>query len=199
MKKIILILALFAFISIESQAQVSRTDIAAGAGVRGGVNFFNFGGSDASGNDYSNRAGFHLGVYTNLFLGQRIAIEPGAYYSLKGTQNQDLANSRAVLGYIDVPLLLRFYLAGGFNVFVGPQASFLTNSSFEGDLFGSTFSYDTEAISKTDLGFVMGLGYNLAKGLNLQGSYDFGTSPVFKDSDADIYNRGFKVSLGYAF
>nr|HAD53300.1 PorT family protein [Algoriphagus sp.] len=35
-----------------------------------------------------------------------------------------------------------------------------------------------------------------ASGLNLQGSYDFGMTPVFKDSDADVYNRGFKISLG---
>jgi hypothetical protein len=199
MKKILLAFTFLALISLETQAQVSRTDIAAGAGIRGGVNFFNFGGSDASNDDYLNRTGFHIGVYTNLFLGQRIAIEPGAYYSLKGTQNEDLANSRAVLGYIDVPLLLRFYLAGGLNLFAGPQASFLTNSKFEGDLFGTTFSYDTDAITQTDLGLVIGIGYNLSRGLNLQGSYEHGTSPVFKDSDADIYNRGFKVSLGYAF
>ncbi|ERM81731.1 hypothetical protein P872_19280 [Rhodonellum psychrophilum GCM71 = DSM 17998] len=200
MKKSILVFAVLAFFSLEIQAQnVTRSDAAGGFGVRGGASFFNFGGSDASNNDYTNRTGFHAGVYSNLFLGERIALEPGVYYAVKGTQNDDLTNSRAVLNYVDVPLLLRFYIAKGINVFGGPQASFLTSSKFEGDLFGTTYSYDTESITKTDLGFVVGLGYNLPKGINLQGSYDYGTSPVFKNSDAEIFNRGFKVSLGYSF
>lgn len=200
MKKSILLLAVVALFSLDIQAQsVQRSDAAGGFGIRGGVNFFNFGGEDASSNDYTNRAGFHAGVYTNLFLGSRIALEPGAYFSVKGTQNDGVGDPRAILNYIDVPLLLRLYVTDGLNIFGGPQASFLMSSKFEGDFFGSTFSYDTDAITKTDLGFVVGLGYNLPKGVNIQGSYDFGTSPVFKDSDAAIYNRGFKVSLGYSF
>ncbi|MCH7396794.1 PorT family protein [Belliella sp. DSM 107340] len=200
MKKSILLLAVIALFSFEIQAQsVQRSDAAGGFGIRGGVNFFNFGGEDASNNDYTNRAGFHAGVYTNLFLGSRIALEPGAYFSVKGTQNDGIGDPRAILNYIDVPLLLRLYVTDGLNIFGGPQASFLMSSKFEGDFFGSTFTYDTDAITKTDLGFVVGLGYNLPKGVNIQGSYDFGTSPVFKDSNAAIYNRGFKVSLGYSF
>jgi hypothetical protein len=87
----------------------------------------------------------------------------------------------------------------GFNVFGGPQVSFLTNSKFEGDFGGSTVSIDTNNIKDTDAGLVFGLGYNLPKGINIQGSYDYGLTPIFKDSNADVYNRGFKVSLGYTF
>ncbi len=200
MKKTILLFALLAFFSFEINAQnYDRNDAIGGFGIRGGANFFNFGGSDASNNEYTNRVGFHGGVYANMFLGSRIAIEPGAYFSVKGTQNDDFANSRAVLNYVDVPLLLRLYVTDGLNIFGGPQASFLMSSKFEGEFFGTGFSYETDAITKTDLGFVVGVGYNLPKGLNIQGSYDYGTSPVFKDSDAAIYNRGFKLSLGYSF
>ncbi|MFN3802099.1 porin family protein [Belliella pelovolcani] len=200
MKKSILLFAVLALFAFEINAQnYDRNDAIGGFGIRGGANFFNFGGSDASNNDYDNRVGFHGGLYANMFLGSRIALEPGVYYSIKGTQNDDFANSRAILNYVDVPLLLRLYLSDGLNVFGGPQASFLTGSRFEGDFFGSSFSYETDAITKTDLGFVVGIGYNLPKGLNIQGSYDYGTSPVFKDSDAAIYNRGFKLSLGYIY
>lgn len=200
MKKYILLLAAIALFSFDVQAQsIERTDARGGVGVRGGVNFFNFGGEDATNNDYTNRAGFHAGVYTNLFLGSRIAIEPGIYYSVKGSQNDNFADTRSILNYVDIPLLLRLYVIDGLNIFGGPQASFLVSSTFEGDFFGSSYSYDTNAITKTDLGLVFGVGYNLPRGLNLQGSYDFGTSPIYKNSDAKIYNRGFKFSLGYSF
>ncbi|MGY6560453.1 MAG: porin family protein [Nitritalea sp.] len=194
MKKvtILTVIALFFGAVFSVQAQESRT----GIGVRGGANFFTFGGSDASNADYDNRVGFHAGAYATLGLGQAFAIEPGVFYSIKGTQNDDLINSRAVLGYVDVPVLARLYLGNAFNVFAGPQVSYLVNSRFEGDLFGSSVGFDTDAIRDTDFGLVFGVGFNMPRGFNLQASYDYGTTPVFRNSEANVYNRGFKLSLG---
>lgn len=192
MKKNLLIFS-FAFLTgVSANAQ-------SGLGIRGGANFFNFGGNDVSENAYTSRIGFHVGVYASLLGAGPISIEPGIYYSVKGTQNDDALNTRAILNYVDVPVLLRLKFGEGFNVFAGPQVSFLANSKFEGDFGGSTVSLDTESVKETDAALVFGLGYNLPKGLNIQGSYDYGFTPIFKNSDADVYNRGFKVSLGYTF
>ncbi|GAA0880544.1 hypothetical protein GCM10009119_35140 [Algoriphagus jejuensis] len=192
MKKYLLLFSLAFLTAAAANAQ-------SGVGIRGGANFFNFGGSDVSEADYTNRAGFHAGIYASLLGEGAIAIEPGVFYSIKGTQNDDGLNSRAVLDYVDVPILLRLKVGEGFNFFAGPQISFLTKSKFEGDIGDSTFSFDSDAVKETDAGLVFGLGYNLPQGFNVQGSYDLGMTPVFKDSDADIYNRGFKISLGYTF
>ena len=192
MKKIAL---LFSFAALTFSATHAQT----GFGIRGGANFFNFGGSDVSENDYTNRIGFHAGIYGSILPESTISIEPGIFYSVKGSQNDDALDSRAVLDYVDVPVLVRFRAGEGFNIFAGPQISFLTNSKFEGDLGGSTFSFDTDEINNTDAGIVVGLGYNLPQGFNVQGSYDYGLTPIFKNSDADVFNRGFKVSLGYTF
>jgi hypothetical protein len=100
MKKLLLILSLAVFSGLSAKAQ-------SGIGIRGGANFFNFGGEDVSENDYTNRAGFHAGVYASIFGGSAISIEPGIYYSVKGTQNDDALNSRAILDYVDVPVLVR--------------------------------------------------------------------------------------------
>ncbi|MBS9522922.1 PorT family protein [Litoribacter ruber] len=201
MKKLILgvLAAVSLSFSANAQMRTPAADQVATVGIRGGANFFNWGGSDASNNGYTNRTGFHAGLYGNMFVTDRFSIEPGAYYSVKGTQNDGFANSRAVLDYIDVPILLRFYATDGLNFFAGPQGSILLRSRFEGDLFGNTFVWDTNNVNSLDAGLVFGLGYNLPMGLNLQGSYDLGLTPVFQDSNAEIYNRGFKVSLGYSF
>jgi opacity protein-like surface antigen len=197
MKKVTIIFALTALFSFQAQAQDSFKK--GGFGLRGGASFFNFGGDNASGNDYNNRIGYHVGLYNSFFIGNSFAIEPGVFYSVKGTQNDDLLNSRAVLNYVDIPVLLRIYLTEGLNVFAGPQVSFLATSRFEGDLFGSTVGFDTESVSNSDYGVLMGLGYNLPKGLNLQAAYNYGLNPVFKNSNIDVYNRGFQVSLGLTF
>lgn len=188
-------LFLFAF----AASTFSVANAQSGFGIRGGANFFNFGGSDVAENDYTNRVGFHAGVYATILPEGPVSIEPGIFYSVKGSQNDDGLDTRAVLDYVDVPVLVRFGIGEGFNIFAGPQISFLTNSKFEGDLGGSTFSFDTNDINSTDVGLAFGLGYNLPQGFNVQGSYDYGMTPIFKDSDADVYNRGFKLSLGYTF
>ncbi len=192
MRKFLLLFAVSALTAAGASAQSSF-------GIRGGANFFNFAGDDVSENDYNNRVGFHAGVYASLFGEDILSVEPGVFYSVKGTQNDDAFDSRAVLDYVDVPVLVRFRMGEGFNVFAGPQLSFLTNSKFEGDFGGSTVSLDTESVKETDAAIVFGVGYNMPHGFNVQGSYDYGLSPIFKDSDADVYNRGFKVSLGYTF
>lgn len=200
MRKLILAVSAMMVFALSSNAQVRTpaSEQVSSFGVRGGANFFNWSGDDASNNDYTNRTGFHAGIYGNMFVTDRFAIEPGAYYSVKGTQADNIIDSRSVLTYLDVPILLRFYATDGLNVFAGPQGSILLNSKFEGDAFGQTFTADTENINDLDAGVVFGLGYNLPMGLNIQGSYDLGLTPVFKDSDANVYNRGFKISLGFS-
>lgn len=196
MKKLTLILAVMTLFTWHANAQ---SEGRGGLGVRGGGNFYTFGGGDISDDNYTNRTGFHLGLYATIFVAESFAIEPGAYYSMKGTRNDDFVNSRALLDYIDVPVLARLYLTEGLNLFAGPQLSFLASSSFEGDLFGSTVSFDTNNVRETDYGVVVGLGYNLPKGLNVQGSYSYGMAPVFKNSNSDVYNRGFNLSVGLTF
>lgn len=192
MKKVFVFVLVSAFGITFATAQSS-------VGIRGGVNMFNFGGNDVSENSYTNRAGFHAGIYADLMSNSAVSLEPGIFYSVKGTQNDDAINSRSILNYVDVPVLIRLRVGEGFNFFAGPQFSFLIDSRFEGDFGSSTVSIDTESIKENDSALVFGLGYNLPKGFNIQGSYDYGLTPIFKDSNADVYNRGFKVSLGYSF
>ncbi|MEX2511308.1 MAG: porin family protein [Cyclobacteriaceae bacterium] len=201
MKKIGFILTFVSLLSIGAHAQerTPASEQKASFGVRGGASFFNWSGEDISSNDYGNRVGFHAGIYGNMFVANGFAIEPGLYYSVKGTQNDDFVNSRAVLNYVDVPILLRFYATDGLNFFAGPQGSILLSSKFEADALGNTFDWETDAINDIDAGLVFGVGYNLPIGLNLQASYDLGLTPVFKDSEADVFNRGFKLSLGVSF
>ncbi|GHB35147.1 porin family protein [Mongoliitalea lutea] len=195
MKRLMLVCA-FILGAVVVQAQ---DESRLGIGIRGGVNFSTFGGGDIQDDDYSNRTGFSTGLYATVPLLPFLAVEPGVFYSVRGTQNNDFANSRAILGYVDVPVLARLYLGDSFNLFAGPQVSFLQSSRFEGDLFGSTVGFDTDAVRESDFGAVVGIGFNPAKGLNVQGSYNYGMQPVFKNSNIDVYNRGFTISVGYTF
>ena len=72
-----------------------------------------------------------------------------------------MINSRAVLNYVDAPILLRFHANDGFNCFAGPQGSILLGSFFEADDVHSNCGWETVTIYDLDAELVFGLGYNL--------------------------------------
>src|SRR5690606_17747014 len=111
MKKTVFAIATIMVFAINANAQMRTpaSEQVSSFGIRGGVNFFNWGGDDGTDNDYTNRAGFHAGIFGNMFVTDGFSIEPGAYYSVKGTAADNIVDSRAVLTYVDVPILLRFY------------------------------------------------------------------------------------------
>ena len=90
MKRLMLVCA-FVLGAVVVQAQ---DESRLGIGIRGGVNFSTFGGGDIQDDDYSNRTGFSTGLYATVPLLPFLAVEPGVFYSVRGTQNNDFANSR---------------------------------------------------------------------------------------------------------
>src|SRR4051794_21369693 len=87
----------------------------------------------------SNRTGFFAGTYATIPLSDMLSVEPALYYSQKGYQlnvafnvkglNFLGVNAKADLNaqYIDIPVLLKANM-NGFQVFAGPQASYLVKA-----------------------------------------------------------------------
>jgi hypothetical protein len=159
--------------------------------------------------------GFHAGGYLSLPLGKNVSLEPGLYYSQKGTRlsqrvvNSDFLKVNAELTnyshYIDLPLLLNVELGSGFQLYGGPQLSYLLknevdmNAGIFGVSMGRTFDYDP-GLRSLDFGLSAGAGYEFANGLRLGAGYDYGLSSLDAGrKNVDAYNRVIKVSMGYRF
>lgn len=162
------------------------------------------------------RTGFFAGGYADIPLGSNFSVEPGVYYSQKGyALNGDLnlkgleflgANASAQLQsqYIDIPVMLKADL-GGFQVFAGPQFSYLANADLavKAGVLGFNLlnkNIDaTDEFNRWDAGVTGGVGYKFSNGLNITASYDHGLSKVDKNKNLEGYNRGFKVGIGMSF
>ena len=219
MKKtaIILFAALFIF-ALQAQAQVR-------GGVRAGLNMATWGG-DAVGSfsDMMNatgymksemRPGLHAGAYLRVPLNNVVSLEPGLYYSGKGMQitqtfeTNSIIKPRATINnnshYIEMPVLLRFNVGPGFQVYAGPQLSYLVENRVraEAGILGLSYEHEWKVdpgLRKADFGITGGLGYEFAGGINLQAGYEYGLSSLDEGkSNVDAYNRVIKVSLGYTF
>ncbi|AHM63601.1 hypothetical protein D770_26790 [Flammeovirgaceae bacterium 311] len=219
MKKIALTLfaALFIF-TLQTEAQVR-------GGIRAGANGATWGG-DAVGSftDMMNTTGvmktemnpgFHAGAYLQVPVSQTVSFEPGVYYSQKGMQVSQTFETNSFFKpqatvtntshYIEMPVLMRVHLGPGFQVYAGPQLSYLVDNQVRAEAGVLGLSYEQNwsvdpGLRKADFGVTGGIGYEFAQGLNLQAGYEWGLSSLDEGkSNFDAYNRVIKLSVGYTF
>jgi hypothetical protein len=164
----------------------------------------------------SNRTGFYAGGYVNIPLDNMLSFEPGIYYTQKGYDLKGELNVKGLefLGatakaqlqsqYIDIPVLLKANL-GGFQIFAGPQLSYLMKADLRTTAGVLGFNLldkkldATSQFSRWDAGLTGGIGINLSKNINLTASYDYGLQKVDANKNVNAYNRGFKVGIGVGF
>jgi hypothetical protein len=188
-------------------------------GVKAGVNL-----SDLEG-DFSNtelRASFHIGGVVEMPIGQHFIFAPELLYSSQGKKSTFeqhygtfIINGKeeSRLDYIQLPLMVRYYIVDNFSLEAGPQMGFLIagKSEFEATAsgadapIGGTETGSSDLMDKTagiDYGLNLGLGYKMANGLFFQGRYNIGLANVSDfvgDKDFFAQNRVIQFSVGYMF
>jgi hypothetical protein len=116
------------------------------------------------------------------------------------------ANARARLTshYIDLPVVLKADL-GGFQVFAGPQVSYLASAGVRttAGILGFNLLNKkmdaTEQLNRWDAGITGGVGYKFVNGVNITAAYDHGLSRVDAGQSMNAYNRSVKVGVGFNF
>jgi hypothetical protein len=169
--------------------------------------------------DAKARSGINAGVSVEYALNEMLSIEPGVFYSMQGT-TVEAGSVKLNLNndYINVPILIKAYVADGFNVFAGPQFGYLTDSRLKfkagglfadilGEMAGNVIEMD-EYEKKFDFSVAVGLGYQLKGGLSFSANYNIG---LIKVPDAtllgnddyafnpDAKNNVLQVNIGYRF
>lgn len=122
----------------------------------------------------------------------------GATLSAGGIIVEGIVNSN----YLDIPFLLRLYVANGFNIFLGPQFSYHLNSNFVLKV-DAIEVIDREATSDTISEFglapVLGFGYEFDSGFNSNLSGDLEMFSVDWIGNLPTFNRNIRCSLGYSY
>lgn len=169
-------------------------------GLKVGANFGRFVGADAP-DDTEYRFGINAGALAEFGLSTHWALQPEVLYSSKGTKQLYGGGASTFyqhLGYLDVPLLLKykthhvFFEAGPqLGVLLGATSSFETNT-------GTTESDNKNSFHGFDAGYVAGVGVQDTNGLLLGVRYNGGLLNV----DASGYkarNSSFQLYVGYLF
>ena len=181
MKKMIL-LGVFALLSVVgAQAQTSF-------GLKVGLNVANIGG-DARNTDP--RTGVHAGFFATAPISERFAIQPELLYSQQGFKTDDFTYT---YHYLNIPLIFKGTISGGFHLQVGPQFGILLDANRKR---GRETLDVGDNMNKFDGAVALGLGYDVSV-LQVSARYNLGLSDT-QDGNvqgASYPNNVFQLSVG---
>lgn len=199
-KKTFMLLALLAGASTAAHAQYRGRGGNVSLGLKAGASLTDFVGKDAD--IFSNRFGFHAGVFANIGFTKLFAFQPELLYSQKGAHLGNNSDVGLRLHYIDVPLVFHVN-TDGFFFEAGPQVGFLVAAKSE---VGNTSTSVTNNFKTVDFGYLAGLGYQLKHGLGVGLRYNGAFTNVYKSTvigpvtfQQRTRNSAFQLYATYSF
>ena len=142
-------------------------------------------------------ADFNIGLTGQYRFENSFALETGIIYSRQGVKLKEEGEKLNIkLGYINVPVLAKYYIVKGLNVFAGPELGFCVSKKSNFDEIEEGLK---DAIKGFSLAASVGAGYEFDCGLLLQMNYNIGLTKINKDGDEKNRNNVFQVSAGWRF
>jgi Outer membrane protein beta-barrel domain len=138
-------------------------------GVKAGLNLSNFSGDVP---DRKTKTGFHLGGLVHIPLKEAFSLQPEIQYSKEGST----LNTRAYdLGYLNIPVMVKYSTGKGFYGEAGPQIGLLMTAKYNG-------SDVKDGLNQTCFGVGLGAGYKMGSGFGFGVRYMAGFNNILKGS-----------------
>jgi hypothetical protein len=189
-------------IGVKSNAQISF-------GLKAGLNLSTM--TDKLGGmsiDPKTLVGFNVGVISEITLKDNLFLQPGIFYSTKGSKySLNNMNATVTPNYLDIPVNVLYKFGSGstkFFIYAGPYIAFalsgkVTNmDNSTADIhFGSG---DKEDMRSTDFGLNFGAGVDISH-FQISAQYGIGLenlAPVTTNG-AEMKSTVIGISIGYLF
>ena len=200
MKKVIL-----TAITVMSFAFANAQDVK--FGLKGGINLSNFTGDIE---DASSKVGFQVGGFAEFKLSDKFAIQPELLYSTQGAKYKEsevnyLYKETINLGYLNVPVMAKYYVIDKLSIEAGPQIGFLLSAKdkWEETYLGEKYSGKEsikDSFKSVDFSLNVGAGYDFTENVSAGIRYNFGVSNISDFGDnGKIHNNVISLSVGYKF
>lgn len=160
-------------------------------GIRAGLNFSNV-KTKVDAIDYDEngdmKVGYQLGLYFVGNLSEKLAVQPEIVYSTMGAESDDTGDSK--LGYISIPIFLRYNINEMINIHLGPQFNILTSAKDDDD---NDFKDDLKGL---DTGITLGLGFDFGA-FNAGARYYWGLTNYSDVDGVEVKNTAIQLVAGY--
>ena len=141
----------------------------------------------------STRTGIQAGLFAGIKFNDKVGISLDVLYSQQGA---DFNAGAFDLTYVNLPLVLKYFLVSGLHIQLGPQFGVLIDDSLA-EIFDDNYN----EIVESEISGIIGLGYDLPFGLRIDGRYNFGLTDISKSTaeNEGIKNSVFTLAVGFAF
>lgn len=185
MKKIALLVAFACIISMASYSQGFKL------GIKAGLNLATVGGDDLG---VESKAGFHVGAYAGAKFA-KFGVDGEILYSTQGAQDETDSDFKINLDYILIPIVGKFYIVKGLNIYAGPQFGILVKAESTDETADTDIK---DFINSSDFSIVVGAGFEIMKfraGLRYNiGLSDLNDPPV---PSFENTNQVFQIFVGF--
>ena len=204
MKKFFVLIAT-AIVCMGASAQVQF-------GGKVGFDMTHFWGKDVP---HGMQPNYQVGLMMEYKFNPRFAIAPEVVFAAQGGKETEDVNIEDVPGivvakgtyhtnYINVPVMLKYYVTPAVSIDFGPQVGFnvyskMTASGKAGNIEAKE-TVDLKDLTNTvDFGLGLGATYNLTDNAFVQARYNLGLTSVFDIEDAKAKNGNIQIAFGMKF
>ncbi len=212
MKKISIALMCMILATGASMAQKTFT-----FGPKIGVDFTHFWGKETKSFwGYKGMFNYQAGIFFEYRFSDKLAIAPEVVFAAQGDkfkysyktydEHSNVVDEREGthtdhVNYINVPVLFKYYVCPSLSVDLGPQFGVNVYSKYTSALDNGEEESNTvdmkDQTNAFDFGVALGLTYNIAKDVFVQGRYTLGVTSVFEGQP--IKNGNAQIAIGYRF
>ncbi|BDD08219.1 hypothetical protein FUAX_06510 [Fulvitalea axinellae] len=140
-------------------------------GMKAGVAYSSYYGDNIM--KVAPKTGFQAGFLFDYRLSEKWAIQPEFIYSVEGIKFDNGSRAEVSLGYINMPIIFKYYATEKLSLQAGPKVGFLTWGKIK-EKGGSGDASGYFKDGKFDLQF--GVGYDLMKNLAVNVRYTLGVT-----------------------
>ena len=173
-------------------------------GIKAGANLANINNGSTIDFTPDMKVDFHAGIALNMHFGHKnegspagtglFGLQPELLYSRQGFAIGSEAYS---LDYITLPIMLKLYVAEGFNIEAGPYISYLLDVTPSSTVISGAQIALSDIKGGLDAGVAFGAGYETKVGVTIGARYLLGLSDVA--SNLAWKNNVIAVSVGWMF
>ena len=182
-------------------------------GPKIGVDYTHYWGKDVP---HGGQLNYQAGLFMEYRFTDKFSVAPEVVFAAQGGK-YEYDNGRGAtyketdhVNYINVPVMLKFYVCPELSIDFGPQVGFnvYSKNTTEAKIGGEGGKHTTDMKDYTkgvDFGLGLGLTYNIAKDVFVQGRYTMGMTKVFDNKLLGIFgannakNGNAQIAIGYRF
>ncbi len=204
MKKIVIALMCTILATGAAMAQEKFT-----FGPKIGVDYTHYWGENV---EHGGHLNYQAGVFMEYRFTSKFSIAPEVVFAAQGGKYDFKRNIEGIdvelketdhVNYINVPVMLKYYVAPALSIDFGPQVGFnvYSKNTIEGKVekLKEKETTDMKKYTKTvDFGLGLGLTYNITEEVFIQARYTMGLTKVFNVDD-DSKNGNGQIAIGFRF